>query len=106
MAEEKNNGFILISFNIGKNLEGFELLFRIIEVVVELPLPEFPEKYWKFRDVFLEEEANQLADYFLMYYIINTGDTIFSYKFIYKLSETELKILREYLNENLEREYI
>jgi hypothetical protein len=28
------------------------------------------------------------------------------YKSIYKLSETELKILRKYLNENLERKYI
>jgi hypothetical protein len=31
---------------------------------------------------------------------------IFSYKFIYKLSENELKILKKYLNENLEKEYI
>jgi hypothetical protein len=31
---------------------------------------------------------------------------IFPYKFIYKLSENELKILKKYLNENLEREYI
>jgi hypothetical protein len=41
-----------------------------------------------------------------MYYIINTGEIIFPYKFIYKLSKNELKILRKYLNENLEREYI
>jgi hypothetical protein len=31
---------------------------------------------------------------------------IFPYKFIYKLSENELKILKKYLNKNLEREYI
>jgi hypothetical protein len=28
------------------------------------------------------------------------------YNFIYKLSENELKILKNYLNENFEREYI
>jgi hypothetical protein len=41
-----------------------------------------------------------------MHYIINIGDAISPYKFIYKLSENELKILKEYLNENLERKYI
>jgi hypothetical protein len=71
-----------------------------------LPLFEFFEKYWKFGNIFLEKEVNQLTNYFLIYYIINIGDTIFSYKFIYKLSEIELKILKEYLNENLEKEYI
>jgi hypothetical protein len=41
-----------------------------------------------------------------MHYIINIGDAIFPYKFIYKLSENELKILREYLDKNLKWEYI
>jgi hypothetical protein len=41
-----------------------------------------------------------------VYYIIDTGDTIFPYKFIYKLSKTELKILKKYLNKNLEKGYI
>jgi hypothetical protein len=41
-----------------------------------------------------------------MHYIINIGNTIFLYKFIYKLSKNELKILKRYLNENLKREYI
>jgi hypothetical protein len=41
-----------------------------------------------------------------MHYIININDTISPYKFIYKLSETELKILKKYLNKNLERKYI
>jgi hypothetical protein len=31
---------------------------------------------------------------------------IFPYKFIYKLSENELKILKKYLNKNLEKKYI
>jgi hypothetical protein len=106
MIKEEDKNFILILFNIEKNPEKSEYLFRIIEIVIEIPPPEFSEEYWKFENVFSEEEVSQLTDYSLMYYIINTGDMIFSYKFIYKLSENELKILREYLNENLEREYI
>jgi hypothetical protein len=74
--------------------------------VIELPPSEFSEKYWEFEDVFLEEEINQLTDYFLIHYIINIGDTIFPYKSIYKLSEIELKILKKYLDKNLERKYI
>jgi hypothetical protein len=41
-----------------------------------------------------------------MQYIIDTGNVIFPYNFIYKISENELKILKNYLNKNLEREYI
>jgi hypothetical protein len=41
-----------------------------------------------------------------MHYIINIGDAIFPYRFIYKLPENELKILKEDLNKNLERKYI
>jgi hypothetical protein len=41
-----------------------------------------------------------------VHYIIDIGDTTFPYKFIYKLSKNELKILKKYLNENLERGYI
>jgi hypothetical protein len=41
-----------------------------------------------------------------MEYIIDTGNAIFPHNSIYKLSENELKILKNYLNENLEREYI
>jgi hypothetical protein len=41
-----------------------------------------------------------------MYYIINISDAIFSYEFIYKLSQNELKIPKEYLDENLKKKYI
>jgi hypothetical protein len=41
-----------------------------------------------------------------MQYIIDTENVILPYNFIYKLSENELKILKNYLNENFEREYI
>jgi hypothetical protein len=71
-----------------------------------MPLFGFSEEYWEFEDVFSEEEVSQLTDYFLVYYIIDIGDAIFSYRSIYKLSENELKILKEYLDKNLEREYI
>jgi hypothetical protein len=74
--------------------------------VIEIPLSGFSEEYWEFENVFLEKEISQLTDYSLIYYIINTGDMISPYKFIYKLSKNELKILKKYLNENLERKYI
>jgi hypothetical protein len=77
-----------------------------MRIMIELPLFEFSEKYWEFGNVFLKEEVNQLTDYFLVHYIINIGDAISPYKSIYKLSEIELKILKEYLNENLKRKYI
>jgi hypothetical protein len=75
-------------------------------VVIELSPSGFSEEYWEFENVFSEEETSQLTDYSLMHHIINIDDTIFPYKFIYKLSENELKILKKYLNKNLEREYI
>jgi hypothetical protein len=106
MAEEKDNSFILISSDIGENFEGFEYSLGIIEAVIELPPFEFPEEYWEFGDVFSEKEINQLTDYFLIHHIIDIGDATFSYKFIYKLSEIELKILKKYLNKNLKKKYI
>jgi hypothetical protein len=56
--------------------------------------------------MFFNEEVSQLADHSLMQYIINTKDVMLSHNFIYKLSKNELKILRDYLNENFKREYI
>jgi hypothetical protein len=106
MAEKENNDFILILSDIEKNSERFEHLLRIIKIVIELPPSEFPKKYWEFGNVFLKEEISQITDHFLIHYVININDIIFSYKSIYKLSENELKILRKYLNKNLEREYI
>jgi hypothetical protein len=106
MAEEEEENFILILSDIGKNFEKFEYSFRIIGIIIEMPPPEFSEEYWEFEDVFSEEEINQLTNYSLMHYIINISDVIFSYRFIYKLSENELKVLRKYLNENLKRRYI
>jgi hypothetical protein len=95
-----------VLFDIGENPEGSEYLLRIMRIVVEMPPSEFSEKYWEFEDVFSEEEISQLTDYSLVHYIINISDAISSYEFVYKLSENELKILKKYLDENLEREYI
>jgi hypothetical protein len=47
-----------------------------------------------------------LADYSLIQYTIDTGDVIFPHNSIYKLSENELKILKNYLNESFEKGYI
>jgi hypothetical protein len=106
MIKEENKIFILVLSDIGENPEEFEYLFRIIGAVIEIPPSEFPEEYWKFEDVFSEKEISQLTDHSLIHHIINTGDAIFPHKFIYKLSKNELKILKKYLNKNLEKKYI
>jgi hypothetical protein len=92
--------------DIGENPEESEYSFRVIKAVIEISPSELPEEYWEFEDVFSEEEISQLTNYFLIHYAINTDKMISPYKFIYKLSENELKILRKYLNKNLKREYI
>jgi hypothetical protein len=106
MVEKEKENFILILSDIEKNSEKSEYSFRIIRAVVKMPLPEFPEEYWKFENVFSKEETSQLANHSLIHYIIDISDAISPYKLIYKLSENELKILKKYLDENLEREYI
>jgi hypothetical protein len=45
MTEKKNDDFILVPFDIGENPEKSKCLFRMMGMVVELPPPEFPEKY-------------------------------------------------------------
>jgi hypothetical protein len=44
--------------DIGVNPEKSEYSLRIIEAVIKISSPEFPEKYWKFEDVFSEEKIN------------------------------------------------
>jgi hypothetical protein len=45
MAEEENNNFILILSDIGEDAERSEYSFRIIEIVIKLPLSGFSEEY-------------------------------------------------------------
>jgi hypothetical protein len=58
MAEEEDNGFILILSDIGENLEESEYSLRIIKIVIELPPPELPKKYWEFGNVFSEKKIS------------------------------------------------
>jgi hypothetical protein len=106
MEENENENFILILSDIGKNSEEFEYSLRIIKAVIEIPPSGLSKEYWKFENIFSEKEVNQLTDHSLIYYIIDIGDATFPYKLIYKLSENELKILKKYLDENLEKIYI
>jgi len=66
---------------------------------------ELPPEYEKFRDVFSEEEANKLALRGRQEHAIETTGKP-PYGLIYNLSEKELKMLREYLAEALERGWI
>jgi hypothetical protein len=52
MIKEKDNDFILILFDIGKNPEGSEYSFRIMEVIIELPLFGFFLKILRVRKRF------------------------------------------------------
>jgi hypothetical protein len=45
MAEEEDNGFILILSDIEENFEESEYSFRIIKIMIELPLSELSEEY-------------------------------------------------------------
>jgi hypothetical protein len=45
MIKEENNNFILILFDIEKNPEESEYSFRIIKIIIDLPLFEFLKEY-------------------------------------------------------------
>jgi hypothetical protein len=45
MAEKENKNFILISSDIEENPEKSEHSLRIIKAIIEMPPPEFSEKY-------------------------------------------------------------
>jgi hypothetical protein len=55
-----------MSFDIGDDFVKFEYLFRNIRIIIELSFQSFPEEYWEFNDIFLNEEVSQLADYLIV----------------------------------------
>lgn len=68
-------------------------------------VPELPPEYEEFRDVFSEDAANTLPPRGRPEHAIElTGDP--PYGPIYNLSEKELKVLREYLKDALDRGWI
>ena len=72
----------------------------------DTPPTELPPEYSDYRDVFSEKEANRLPPHVLHDYAIELKGGELPYGPIYNLSEKELKVLREYLSDALERGWI
>jgi len=62
--------------------------------------PELPAEYEDYRDVFSEDKANELPLHGRLEHAIELTDEP-PHGPIYSLSEKELKVLREYIQENL-----
>src|SRR6266536_3187649 len=102
----ENDLFILIFFREieeGNNSSDIDIdnFFMGVSAISPLPL-----EYGEYVDIFSESEVRQLSDHVLIEYIINTGDVEFLYGPIYNLSANELSILRDNLEELLEKGYI
>ena len=67
--------------------------------------PELPAEYEDFKDIFLENKANELMPHGQPDHAIELTNKP-PYGPIYSLSEKELKVLHEYIQENLERGWI
>jgi len=102
----KNNPFILIfskKIEEGNNNSDINIDNSFIKISAIFPLPS---EYREYADIFSESEIKQLPNYILVEYIINTGDAESLYKSIYNLSVNEFNILRDNLEELLEKRYI
>ena len=89
--EEGNNSFDI-------NIDNF---FIKVSAISPLLL-----EYGEYIDIFFKSEARLLPDHILIKYIINTGNVESLYRFIYNLLVNELSILRDNLEEFLEKGYI
>ena len=69
--------------------------------ITMVSLPDLPPKYQDFRDVLSEEVASQLPPHGPHDYAIEIEGSSLPYGPIYNLSERELKVLREYLQDSL-----
>ena len=63
-------------------------------------------EYFDFQDVFFETKANILSKHGPNDFVINTQNKEFSFDKIYNLSQSELKVLKKYITEQLNKEFI
>ena len=103
---EENDPFILIfskKIEEGNNSSDTDTDNSFIKASTTSPLPS---KYREYTNIFSKSEARQLSNHTLIKHTINTGDAESLYKFIYNLSINKLNILRDNLEEFLEKRYI
>ena len=63
-------------------------------------------EYFDFQDVFFKAKTNILFKHGSNDFVINTQDKEFSFDKIYNLSQSELKVLKKYITEQLNKEFI
>ncbi len=103
---KENDPFILIfprKIEEGNNNSDTDINNSFIEVSTIFSLPL---KYREYADVFFKSEVRQLPNHTLIKHIINTKNAESLYRSIYNLSINELSILRDNLEEFLEKGYI
>jgi hypothetical protein len=89
------------------NVQLFQLDISQVSSLVETDLPNIPEEYHEFAKVFSKEESDKLPEHRPYDHKIPLQpDTTPPYGPIYSLSPEELKILREYINDNLRKGFI
>ncbi len=102
----ENDPFILIfPKKIEEGNNNFDINIDNFFIKVSIIFPLFLE-YKEYADIFSESEANQLPNHILVKHIINTGDVESLYRFIYNLLVNKFSILRDNLEEFLEKGYI
>ena len=65
-----------------------------------------PAAYWQYRDVFSEQKADELPELGRRVHAIETGDQDPPWGPVYNLSEKELAVLREYLEDSERKGWI
>ncbi len=98
MNKKKNvNLFLIILKNVEKHLKKHSKLNTIIRNVLSF-------KYHEFLDVFDTKTFNIFVSHrFHDHKMILKKNTIFEYTFLYKMFEEELKIVKKYFKDNLEK---
>jgi hypothetical protein len=86
---------------------SFTVKKKVLIPQVELSEEGIPKAYQAYEDIFSETETYNLSDTVKTTHAINLqNENKFPYDSIYKLSESELEVLRNYLAENMEKGWI
>jgi hypothetical protein len=103
-CKQKNVQVFILKYNDVLNIE-FLINELIIETMIKSSKKTF-EKYKNFANVFDKINVNKLFKHDSQDHVIDTKNKMFSFESMYNLSMIELKLLREYLDEFLTKEFI
>ncbi len=101
MSKKKNVSLFSIILNdVEKHFEKYSKLNIVIKNVLFF-------EYHEFLDVFDKKAFNTFASHrFYDHKIVLKKNVIFDYTLLYKMFEKELKIVKKYLEDNLEKRFI